>query len=87
MARSMAMELAARRIRVNCVAPAFVKTPMFEHLEKLWDSSQYARVEALHPLGYGQPEDVANAAAFLLADTARWITGTVLVVDGGYTAQ
>lgn len=87
MARSLAVELAAKRIRVNCVAPAFVKTPMFEQVERLWDSSQYARVEALHPLGYGQPEDVANAVAFLLADTARWITGTVLVVDGGYTAQ
>jgi NAD(P)-dependent dehydrogenase (short-subunit alcohol dehydrogenase family) len=87
MARSLAMELANRRIRVNCVAPAFVKTPMFERLEKQWDSSQYARVESLHPLGYGRPEDVAHAVAFLLADTARWITGTVLVVDGGYTAQ
>jgi len=87
MARSLAMELAPRGIRVNCVAPAFVKTPMFERLEKQWDSSQYGRVEALHPLGYGQPEDIAHAVAFLLADTARWITGTVLVVDGGYTAQ
>lgn len=87
MARSLAIELAAKKIRVNCVAPAFVRTPMFECLERQWDSSQYARVEALHPLGYGQPDDVANAVAFLLADTARWITGTVLVVDGGYTAQ
>ena len=61
MARSLAMELAPRGIRVNCVAPAFVKTPMFECLEKQWDSSQYARVEALHPLGYGQPKDIAHA--------------------------
>lgn len=87
MARSLAMELSPKKIRVNCVAPAFVKTPMFENTAKLWDESQYSRVEALHPLGYGQPEDIANAAAFLLSDAARWITGTVLVVDGGYTAQ
>jgi NAD(P)-dependent dehydrogenase (short-subunit alcohol dehydrogenase family) len=87
MARSLAIELAVKKIRVNCVAPAFVKTPMFERLEKQWDGSQYAQVEALHPLGYGQPEDIANAVAFLLADTARWITGSVVVVDGGYTAH
>jgi NAD(P)-dependent dehydrogenase (short-subunit alcohol dehydrogenase family) len=87
MARSLALELASRKIRVNCVAPAYVRTPMFERIEKLWDKEQKAAVEALHPLGIGRPEDIANAAAFLLADTARWITGTVLVVDGGYTAQ
>jgi NAD(P)-dependent dehydrogenase (short-subunit alcohol dehydrogenase family) len=60
---------------------------MFQRVERLWTEEQRARVEALHPLGLGQPEDVANAIAFLLADSARWITGSVLVVDGGYTAQ
>lgn len=87
MARSLALELASRDIRVNCVAPGFVQTPMFAKMEKTRDSEFAARIGALHPLGIGKPEDVANAAAFLLADTARWITGTVLVVDGGYTAQ
>jgi len=85
--RSLALELAPRKIRVNCVAPGFVRTPMFQRVERLWTEEQRARVEALHPLGLGQPEDVANAIAFLLADSARWITGSVLVVDGGYTAQ
>jgi NAD(P)-dependent dehydrogenase (short-subunit alcohol dehydrogenase family) len=87
MARSLALELAGKKIRVNCIAPGFVKTPMFDRMERNWDSDQRSSVEALHPLGLGNPDDVANAAAFLLADTARWITGTVLVVDGGYTAQ
>ncbi len=68
-------------------AMLMLRTPMFERTEKLWDAEQKAHVEALHPLGIGRPEDIANATAFLLADTARWITGTVLVVDGGYTAQ
>ena len=87
MARSLAVELAGRKIRVNCVAPGFVRTPMFDRMEKLQGLDYSARVEGLHPLGLGQPEDVANAVAFLLADAARWITGAVLVVDGGYTAQ
>jgi NAD(P)-dependent dehydrogenase (short-subunit alcohol dehydrogenase family) len=87
MAKSLALELASRKIRVNCVAPGFVRTPLFERTEKLWNEEQRKQVEARHPLGFGAPEDVANAVAFLLADTGRWITGTVLVVDGGYMAQ
>lgn len=87
MARSLALEFAARRIRVNCVAPGFVNTPLLERTEKMWDEDQRKAVEDQHPLGFGQPEDVANAVAFLLADTGRWITGSVLVVDGGYLAQ
>ena len=46
-----------------------------------------AALEDRHPLGFGQPEDVAYAVGFLLSDAARWITGTTLVVDGGFTAQ
>ena len=87
MARSLALELAPRKIRVNCVAPGFVRTPMLEKMEKSWEPAQAAQVLAQHPLGIGEPLDVANAVAFLLGDTSRWITGTVLVVDGGYLAQ
>ncbi|MBD8881903.1 SDR family oxidoreductase [Rhodanobacter sp. 7MK24] len=87
LARSLALELAPIGVRVNCIAPGFVRTPMFDRLERGWDAAQRDAVEALHPLGFGEAEDIAHAAAFLVAATGRWITGTVLVVDGGYLAK
>lgn len=85
--RSLAVELAAEGIRVNAIAPGYVKTAMADQLQRTLSEDQLRRIEALHPLGMGTPRDVANAVGFLLADTGRWITGTTLVVDGGYTAQ
>jgi NAD(P)-dependent dehydrogenase (short-subunit alcohol dehydrogenase family) len=85
--RSLAVELAAEGIRVNSVAPAFVRTEMLEEVRELLSPEQFAAIERDHPLGFGTPRDVANAVAFLVADTGRWITGSTLVVDGGYSAQ
>jgi len=87
LARSMALELARENIRVNCVAPAVVMTGMSEELKANLTPDQFAEIEKQHPLGLGRAEDVANAVAFLLAESARWITGTTLTVDGGYTAS
>ena len=81
--RNMAMDLAGRRIRVNCVCPGFIRTPLLSAL--LQDPDRTARLTAMHPLGrLGTPEDVARA--FLVSDEAVWITGHALVVDGGFTA-
>ncbi len=87
MSKSLAVELAPENIRVNCVAPSLVRTEMVTNSQKQMTPEQFASLEAAYPLGLGEPRDVANAIAFLLADTGRWITGTTLVVDGGITAH
>ena len=87
MVKSVALELARDQIRVNCVAPGFVNTDMLKKTEESVGPEMFANIRNMHPLGFGEPLDVANAIAFLLARTSRWITGTTLVVDGGYTAH
>ncbi len=84
--RSLALELARDDIRVNCVAPAMVMTEMSEKLRQSLTAEAWSAILERHPLGLGHPQDVAAAVAFLLAGTGRWVTGTTMVVDGGYTA-
>jgi NAD(P)-dependent dehydrogenase (short-subunit alcohol dehydrogenase family) len=85
--KSLALELAQERIRVNCVAPGVVSTEMTTRFKAELTEAQFDAIEKMHPLGIGEALDVSYAIAFLLADTARWITGSTLVVDGGYTAH
>ena len=85
--KSLALELVHDGIRVNCVAPALVRTEMANTIESALTSEQVSKLHGSHPLGVGSPLDVAYSIAFLLADTGKWITGTTLIVDGGYTAQ
>jgi NAD(P)-dependent dehydrogenase (short-subunit alcohol dehydrogenase family) len=85
--RSAAMELAPEGIRVNCIAPGSVPTRMTDTLRDKLTPEQFIAIESSHPLGLGMPRDIAYASAFLLAETGRWITGTTLVVDGGFSAH
>jgi NAD(P)-dependent dehydrogenase (short-subunit alcohol dehydrogenase family) len=86
MTRSMALDCAKDRIRVNAVCPGFISAPTTGEVRMGQPATD--QLIALHPLGrLGEPEDVARAIAFLASDDAAFITGTSLVVDGGYTAR
>lgn len=83
-ARVMALELAPRRIRVNCVSPAMIETPFLSGGTLV--EEDYARDAARYPLArYGRPEEVAWMVCYLLSDAAAWITGGNHAIDGGFT--
>jgi NAD(P)-dependent dehydrogenase (short-subunit alcohol dehydrogenase family) len=83
-AQVMARELAPQGLRVNCLSPAMVKTPMTDNL--LAEFGQINDLVSSYPLGLGKVSDVASLAAFLLSDEAGWITGQNYVLDGGLAA-
>lgn len=87
--KALALDHAAEKIRVNCICPALVDTPMGrESLAQAGDpAADLARRAAQIPLGrMGTPEDVARLALFLASDDSSWITGAALALDGGFTA-
>jgi NAD(P)-dependent dehydrogenase (short-subunit alcohol dehydrogenase family) len=87
--RHLAVEWAARGIRVNAVAPGTINTERVKAMAEEPGGPEYLEtVKKGHPIGrLGEPEEVANAILFLASDEASFITGAVLAVDGGYLAQ
>ena len=84
MARNMAIDLAKKKIRVNCVLPGTTDTPMIR-TENVTEE-MLAENAKLFPLQrFAQPEEIANAIIYLLSDASSFVTGTELVVDGGYS--
>jgi NAD(P)-dependent dehydrogenase (short-subunit alcohol dehydrogenase family) len=88
--KALAIELAPFSIRVNAVAPGSVRTPMVQNNVNLGENPDNAweRIAAMHPLGRpGEPEDIADAITFLASARSSFVTGSVLTIDGGLTAQ
>ncbi|MGA1677505.1 MAG: SDR family NAD(P)-dependent oxidoreductase [Pseudomonadales bacterium] len=86
MTRQFAVMYGARGVRVNALAPGFIKTPMTAQFRAVPEANDF--LVSLHPMGrLGIPEEIASAAAFLASDEASFINGVILPVDGGYTAR
>lgn len=85
--KTLALELAKRKIRFNAISSAIIKTSMAENMFSEMEAEQLRDINNKHPLGFGSPQDVANGCVYLLSDSSKWVTGTNLIVDGGYSAQ
>ncbi len=84
--RCLALEQAKRGIRVNCLSPDLVETRLLRVDPQVAGPNEWLEEQRKrHPLGLGEPEDVANAIVYLLSDASRWMTGQTIVMDGGVT--
>lgn len=84
--KSLAMEFAEDKVRVNCLCPGYVKTNLTQPLTS--DPEIFRSLEERHPMGrVAHPKEIAYAALFLASDESSFVTGTPLAIDGGYTAQ
>jgi NAD(P)-dependent dehydrogenase (short-subunit alcohol dehydrogenase family) len=84
--RTAAIDHAKDKVRINAIGPGFIETPMIARATSNADLT--AQLTAQHPIGrLGQPQDIANLAAFLCSEQASFITGGYYLADGGYTAQ
>lgn len=87
--RSMALAHAPDRIRVNSLCPGTIPTPLYHEFAATLPNKDEmeALLKSEHPLGLGTEDDIANAALYLASDESRYMTGSSLVIDGGYTAK
>jgi NAD(P)-dependent dehydrogenase (short-subunit alcohol dehydrogenase family) len=84
--KTLALELAPKKIRVNVLQPALVRTAIFDNtINAAIDEEKMNELVNSYPLGIGEPIDVANALAFFMSENSKWITGSSLKMDGGLT--
>jgi len=84
--RTAALELASNLIRINSIAPGFIKTKMTEGVQS--DNAASAFISSSTPLGHmGEADDIAYAAVYLASDESKFVTGSILYADGGWTSQ
>lgn len=86
--KSMALDLVSKNIRINSIAPGMIKTEIYDGLREIVNNKHFEDdLKKRQIMGVGEPADVAHAAAFLLSDASKFITGTSMIVDGGYLAH
>ncbi|HEX9058776.1 MAG TPA: SDR family oxidoreductase [Clostridia bacterium] len=86
--KSMALDLANKKIRVNSISPSMIRTQIYDDLIEIVNNKDFeADLKKRQIMGIGEPEDVAYTTAFLLSDASKFITGTSIIVDGGYLAH
>lgn len=83
--KSLAKELASKKVRVNTISPSMVKTEMYSNIQGTLPQEVIASIERRHLMGVPDPESVANMVAFLISDLSHYVTGTDIVIDSGYT--
>ncbi len=81
----LALELSVRNITSNCIQPGFVPTSML--VAGVVSDEQLLEEKKKYPLGFGEPRDIANGVIYLLSDAGKWVTGSVLTIDGGVTLK
>ncbi|HEU5280760.1 MAG TPA: glucose 1-dehydrogenase [Gammaproteobacteria bacterium] len=87
LAQNLSNDLAKYQIRVNSISPGYIKTPIFDNRLEINPDYLNSRAKNIPLQRIGTPEDIAKAALFLASDEASYITGTNLLVDGGYSAS
>lgn len=83
----LASEFAAKNIRVNAISPGMVKTPMQETFASSMGSESLEKDKANYLFGYGETKDISNIVKFLLSEESKWITGSIMKIDGGYKCK
>ena len=86
--KSLALELSAQGIRVNTIHPGVVETPLLEVSNGTFGEEELEALKQKYPLKrFGKPEDVAKCAVYLLSDASSWMTGSNILIDGGFTLK
>jgi NAD(P)-dependent dehydrogenase (short-subunit alcohol dehydrogenase family) len=91
MSKNDALVYAKENIRVNSIHPGYIWTPLVERIGNESEEGVEAfrkQIDSLHPIGHvGEPDDIAYGVLYLASDESKFVTGTELIIDGGYTAQ
>jgi NAD(P)-dependent dehydrogenase (short-subunit alcohol dehydrogenase family) len=87
MVKCLALEYSKKNFRFNAISPGVVNTPLSANSVYRQNEESLLKMKEKHPLGFGDVSDVAEAAIYLLSDKSKWVSGTNMIVDGGYLAQ